>query len=92
MSMADYYQDQEMEAQAARDNEEDRLEKIAQAKILEDKTKKLIQQQSKIIIDTAIAAHDKEWMDWIEKTFYPSANWSDFDNEVWKARKKEIGI
>jgi hypothetical protein len=39
-----------------------------------------------------LAKTDKEWVEWLEKTFYPSANWSDFDNEVWKARKKEIGL
>lgn len=62
MSMAEYYQDQEMEAMASHDNEIDRLEKIAQAKILEDKTKKLIQQQMGIIKSEIIAARDKEWV------------------------------
>lgn len=40
----------------------------------------------------AIATNNKEWVEWIEKTFYPPANWSDFDYEVWKKRKKKIGL
>jgi hypothetical protein len=46
----------------------------------------------KALLTAQLAKADKEWVEWLEKTFYPSANWSDFDNEVWKARRKEIGL
>jgi hypothetical protein len=69
MSMLEYYQDQEIEAMANRDNEIDRLEKIAQDKILEDKTKKLIQQQMGIIKSEIIAARDKWFIKTIEDRF-----------------------
>jgi hypothetical protein len=48
--------------------------------------------ESEAIARTQLAKADKEWVEWVEKTFYPPANWSDFDYEVWKKRKKEIGL
>jgi hypothetical protein len=100
MSMGEYYED--MTEQTDRDNEMDRLEKIAQAKILEDKIKKLIQQQSKIIIDVAIAARDKEWWTWLNKIAYkrafPQNKESDWYGEFYcisskdlQERKKSLG-
>ena len=62
MSMAEYYQDQEMEAMANLDNEVARLEKEAQAKAFEKRTKEIIQQQMVIIKSEIIAARDKEWV------------------------------
>ena len=61
MSMAEYYQDQEMEAMANLDNEVDRLEKEAQAKAFEKRTKEIMQQQMVIIKSEIIAARDKWW-------------------------------
>jgi hypothetical protein len=61
--MAEYYHDQEIEDMAERDNEIDRLGRLEQIRDLDKRTKELIQEQSKIIIEAAIAARDKWWVE-----------------------------
>lgn len=69
MSMADYYQDQEMEAMADRDNEIDRQERIAKNKALEERIQQLILQNMGTIKLEITAIQNKTWIDRIDKMF-----------------------
>jgi hypothetical protein len=69
MSMADYYQDQEMDALVAYDNKAAREEEITQAKLLEKRIERLIKKQMGIIKSEIIAANNKRWIETVEKTF-----------------------
>ena len=92
MSMAEYYQDQEMEAMANLDNEVARLEKEAQAKAFEKRTKEIIQQQMVIIKSEIIAARDKWWVDEMENLFNPRENWSDTAFDMWELHKESLEV
>lgn len=74
MSMGEYYED--MVDKADRDNEDDRLERIAQAEKLDNRTKELISQQAKIIMKASISVNNAEWKSdikkaWNEYVIYP---------------------